>query len=115
MTDEVWKEFERDIRDIIQKAAENPIQTKEECLLLIKYLKVDMTLHLNSLIERIRDHPNKKLVKFFIKRRAKLLRWIDSLLKTDIRRSKHFRLCKKIVTSILFITFILKELLKEEV
>lgn len=115
MTDEVWTEIEGELKDMIQKAAEKPIQTREEFLLLMKDWKVDMELHLDSCVEVLRDHSNKKLVKFFIKRRAKLLRWTDSLLRTDVQRSKHLRLLKKIFTSMLFITFILKELLKEEV
>lgn len=115
MTDEVWTEFEGELKDMFQKATENPIQTREEYLLLLKDWKVDIALHLDSCVEAFKDHPNKKLVKFFIKERTKLLRWTDSLLRTDVQRSKHFRLLKKIIASILLISFILKALLKEEV
>lgn len=115
MTDEVWTEIEGELKDMIQEVGENPIQTREEFLLLLKDWKVDMALHLDSIIEVLKDHPNKKLMKFFIKSRVKLLRWTNSLLRTDVRCSKQFRLLKKIFVSMLFLTFILKKLGKEGV
>lgn len=117
MTDEVWQEIRESIDDIIREVVNNQtlIQTTEEYYLRLKDWKVDLELHLDSCVEALRDHPNKKLVKFFIKREAKLLRWTNSLLRTDVQRSKHFRLLKKLIASMLFITFILKVLLKEEV
>lgn len=113
--DEELMEIEKDLMDLFQKATENPIQTIEEYSLLLKDLKVDMVLHLDSFIEMLRGHPNKKLVKFFIKRRVKLLRWLDSLLRTEVGSPKHFQLLKKIVSSIFFMFFILKKMEKDEV